>query len=839
MRRSNFNRVSFASVTLLTCLGGFLMGIGDVVSLAQTSKASDVHVRGLFQKYCFDCHGEGVAKGDFDLEKLMNSNESSDSQARWLKVWKIVRHEFMPPIGKPKPSESEHAELVNWMAESFLGANPKQPDPGRVTIRRLNRLEYDFTVQDLFETDLGAEPEYSSDIGATGPSMLRLRDRLPPDETAYGFDNIGDFLSMPPGLLDKYFQIAEYVANRVVILDGPKPREIRLQSSSLTNNVDPVSKRADQHAMLSVKDEGKYRLETYFTVGGWQEYGGAYDITIQAGRSNLLQQRIEVGGYETHRFTNELHLSAGMLDFKLSTQPKEADRGGKLQPLTLRPKLRLVGPLEPRYHEYPEGHRKLFFRGASPNSVIGRKRYAREILTRVASRAFRRPVEREVLDGLVQIALSEAQFERGISQALVAILTSPRFLFRLETQPRPDDPDRVHRLDEYALASRLSYLLWMSLPDTELTQLAARGELRKQLQAQARRMLSDPKAARFLEDFPGQWLRTRNVLMTPISTRGGAGKVDPLRASMKRETEMLFEHVIRNDLDMLELITARYSFLDKPLADFYGIFGVPTPGTHRVDIPREIPRGGLLSHASFLVGTSNPNRTSPVKRGLFVLENLLAIEPPPPPANVPALDDVDLGGGTKRTGRELLAAHRADKSCAACHAHFDPVGIALENFDVTGSWRDKEEGVPIEASEVSASGETLTGLEGARRFVVSRKSQFYRGVTEKFMTYALGRGLGPSDDPTIEAIAHKFESSGGRFSTLLGGVLESSAFQTRRGDDGTRLELTRSDIPQPPPPEKRRPPKRMPPPNVSNSSNTNRVEAPGQPPPLSSPKLTP
>jgi hypothetical protein len=409
----------------------------------------------------------------------------------------------------------------------------------------------------------------------------------------------------------------------------------------------------------------------------------------------------------------------------------------------------------------------------------------------------------------VKLALQHEQFERGIAQALTAIITSPKFLFRTETQPQPNDPKVIHPLDDYALASRLSYLLWLSLPDDELTTLAAKGELRKNLHAQLKRMIDDPKSERFFEDFPGQWLRTRNVLMTPITMKSEKD-VNPVRGAMKKETEMLFEHIARNDRDLIELITADYTFADKKLAEFYGLPTIPEKdkGFQKITLGPETKRGGLLTHSSFLLSTSNPNRTSPVKRGLFILENLLGVEVPPPPPNVPALDDVNIGDTSKMTGRALLAAHREAKSCAACHAHFDPIGIALENFDVFGKWRDTENGNKIDTTETSITGEKLTGLKDVQDLFAKNKERLYHGIAEKLFIYALGRGLEPADSITTDRMAEKLAQNGGKFSVLLHELVDSPAFLSRRGDALGTKASTKSFVPPTPPPDKRRPQKR-------------------------------
>lgn len=802
--------------TACALVAGATLAFGSMLCSASDIKAPAAPrpVMELFEKYCFDCHGDGMDKGKVALDVLMEAGPAPERHGDWLRAWKILRHEFMPPAGQEMPTPEERKALADWMASEMLGVDFSKPDPGRVTLRRLNRMEYDYSVQDLFGADLSADEEYSSDrAGAT----LQLRDRLPPDDTAFGFDNIGDFLTTSPALLEKFFDIAEFVVGRVVVFDGPKSPHQAIEDSEGSQVAE--TKRVEQRIAFEVKQAGSYQIDFQFTVGGWQEYGGAYAFTARVNDSQVVSNLMDIGGYVTHKHSAKVDLAAGRHSLTLATEPRKPDSKGQTNFLQLRPKARITGPLGPEHMTYPEAHRRIFFKGDAPADPAARRAYAREILERVATRAFRRPVDPVTLDGLVALAEDSSSFERGIAQSLTAILTSPKFLFRAETQPQPNDPKVVHPLDEYALASRLSYLLWLSLPDEELMRLAGGGELRKNLGAQVKRMLADQKSERFFEDFPGQWLRTRNVLMTSITTRFD-GPLNPVRGSMKKETEMLFEHIGRNDRDLIELITADYTFLDKKLAEFYGIEGVPDTGFHKVKLTPESKRGGILTHGSFLVASSNPNRTSPVKRGLFVLENLLAVEPPPPPPDIPALDDVNIGDTSRKTGREQLALHRESKSCAACHAHFDPIGIALENYDLIGQWRDKENGKDIDTAERTISGETVANIRDVQNLLAGQKEKFYHGATEKLLTYALGRGLEPADAQTVEAITHKVAAENGKFSTLLMAVIESPAFQMRRGDDGLSKASPRNFIPATPPPEKRRPVRRPRPPLATNTVET-------------------
>ncbi|MGE3312369.1 MAG: DUF1588 domain-containing protein [Limisphaerales bacterium] len=780
----------------LVCTAGLCLAGEPVASQRPPDAAS------LFKQYCYDCHGDGMAKGGFALDELLASADADaeGGEARWEKAWKIVLHEFMPPAKADWPSRADREAMTRWIAEKRLGVDPENPDPGRVTIRRLNRMEYEFTVSDLFGVDLVSKETFSAD----GSAEKRLRDRLPPDDTAFGFDNIGDFQSLSPALLEKYFDIAEHVVGSVISVDGPAfPVRGFGREALKTVHFEDVPGRTEQSVEFRVERAGPYRVEVQFTLGGWIDYGGTYDFTLTLNDRKLVAEPIEVGGQRTHRYSSELPLEVGEHRLMLMTAAIKADSKGKLSPLTLRPGIRLIGPMDAGSAEYSESHRRIFFDGAAPANREGREAYAREIVRRVADRAFRRPVDDSTLERLTGLAMGNANFEAGVAEALTAILVSPKFLFRAELQPRPNDPETVHPLDEYALASRLSYLLWLSLPDEQLTRLAARGMLRAGLESEVRRMLADPKAARFFEDFPGQWLRTRNILMTAISRRDG--ELNPVRASMKRETEMLFEDIARNDRDLIELVTADYTFVDRPLAKFYGLEDFEGDGFQKVRLAPDSRRGGILTHGSFLVGTSNPNRTSPVKRGLFVLENLFGTEPPPPPANVAALDDAKTTQGeTPRTVRAQLAAHREDKSCAACHAHFDPIGVVLENYDVIGKWRDEEAGEPIVANETTVTGEALGGVADLRSVFVANKARFYRCVTEKLLTYALGRGLEPSDSVTVDRVAERLVAGNGKFSTLLLGLVESPAFQMRRGDDGRSKEPPRMTLPEPPPPELRK-----------------------------------
>jgi hypothetical protein len=411
-------------------------------------------------------------------------------------------------------------------------------------------------------------------------------------------------------------------------------------------------------------------------------------------------------------------------------------------------------------------------------------------------------VDEPTLDKLVAMTLTVdkapgGSFEAGIGQALTAVLASPRFLFRAEIQPEPNNPGQVVRVDEFALASRLSYFLWSSLPDDELLTLARDNKLRANLRVQVDRMLKDDKGRRFVRNFAGQWLQTRDVETVSIDARRilrirddeAANKVfnGRVRRAMRQETEMLFGHLVRENRPLTELLQSDYTFLNETLAKFYDIPGVKGNDLRKVTLPKDSPRGSVLTHGSLLLVTSNPTRTSPVKRGLFVLDNLLGTPAPPAPPNVPPLEDTRQRSTNSLTMRETMEIHRAKPLCASCHARMDPIGLALENFNALGQFRADDRGKPIDTAGQLITGEKFTNTtQLAQILTTSRRRDFLRCATEKLLTYATGRGVEYYDGPTIEKIVGQLERDGSRARTLIYGVVESAPFQMRRGD-GDRL----------------------------------------------------
>lgn len=446
---------------------------------------------------------------------------------------------------------------------------------------------------------------------------------------------------------------------------------------------------------------------------------------------------------------------------------------------------------------YPARLRRLFPHGPPPDAEGERGEHLRRTVERLAARGFRRPVDDETLSRLVAVAesaqaLPGGSFEKGIAAAVTTVLASPRFLFRFEEEAvalAPATPGAVF-IDEYALASRLSYFLWSTMPDDELFRLAREGSLRRELPHQIDRMIHDRRSDAFVQHFVGQWLKTRDVESLPLDVRTILGLSDrkageqifsrPVRHAMRKETELLFAHVLRQGLPATALLTTRQTFLNEPLARFYGIPGVAGNEMRLVEIPPDTSRGGILTHGSFLVVTSNPTRTSPVKRGLFILENLLGTPPPPAPPNVPAIEDTASVLGKHATMRDVMERHRRDALCASCHARMDPLGLALEQYNAAGQWRTDSAAATIDTAGRLVTGESFADVRELSELIAGkRRLDFYRCLTEKMLTYGIGRGLEYFDGPAVNTIVHQVERDK-RLTTIVTGVIASVPFQMRR-----------------------------------------------------------
>ncbi len=830
---------SFLPLVALSVATPALLPAAPAASTEATPTADAValfhrNIEPLLVDYCYGCHGDGVSKGQVAFDGFDTSEALIADTRLWMAVLKNVRAGVMPPADEGhSPNPDEAKALEDWIKYRAFGIDPAQPDPGRVTLRRLNRLEYRNTIRDLMGIDFNSEVEF------------------PPDDTGHGFDNIADVLTISPLMMEKYLQAAETIVDTAVpkvglVLperiargrdflseDGRRNGEnMNVRTPARVSTTFNVTHTDTYQLKLNLEIRGSFdfdpgRARIIFSVDGverfreevvWQERKRqeyAFDESWTAGDHVLTFEVEPLPPLE--RYAGDTpppprpaptleppppapqrpppsHIPASIL----IAPPGNAGTAPQTRVVVNIVSAQVIGPKDPARWEPPENHARFFPDGPAPEEPAAREAYARKVLEHFATRAFRRPVEEARVAALVALARDVytqkgSTFEEGIGRAMMAVLGSPRFLFRIE-EPAPWRPPEVHpHIDEYALASRLSYFLWSTMPDDELFALAGRGALRTNLAAQVERMLADPKSETFVRNFVGQWLQARDIEFVPINAQAvlglprvrGGPRVEfglDLRKAMRSETEMYFAHVVREDRSVLELLDSNYTFLNEKLASHYRVPGVEGDRLRRVVLPEGSPHGGVLTHASILAVTSNPTRTSPVKRGHFILENILGTPPPPAPPDVPTLEEALSGfEGREPTLKEMLAFHASNGLCHSCHARMDPLGLALENFDAMGLWRDTEAGQPIEPAGKLITGETFADIRELKRILVNeRRLDYYRCLTEKLMTYALGRGVEPADVHTIDQIVARLEAEKGRFSALLMGIINSVPFQKQR-----------------------------------------------------------
>lgn len=793
----------------------------------------------VLEEYCYDCHAEGTKKGKVSFDEFKSHDELLGKHDLWLAVLKNVRAGLMPPEKKPHPSDEQTKVLEEWIKRDVFKIDPQNPDPGRVTIRRLNRVEYRNTIRDLMGFD------------------FKVEDELPPDDTGYGFDNIGDVLSISPLLLEKYMQAAETIVAGAVPRVSKVVAQQIIPGSAFTNLVGArangrLSFYEEANVVHTFKAEqpGSYRIALEFEVSGQFDFDpGQCRVYFKIDDDLAWDREFKWQNNKKFRYEFEQTWPAGERKMALEIYPL-VPAAQKKNALDLRfVSVRVEGPLEKEYWGRPKNFERFFTKDV-PERPDARREYAREILSRFATNAFRRPVNEQTLDRLVAMCeTTYAQpgrcFEDGIAQAMVPVLASPRFLFRVEETEPGNAANTYPFVDGYALASRLSYFLWSTMPDEELLALARRGELRQNLASQVKRMLTDGRSTALISNFVGQWLQVRDVDGIDINARavlardGGAERemrlsrqrLEELRAktqltpeedrereqivegfrrrfrnrpnveldgdlrrALRQETEMAFAYLVHEDRNVLELLDCNYTFLNERLAKHYGLTDLPDMPIvlgnemRRVTLPANNPRGGILTHGSVLVVTSNPTRTSPVKRGLFVLDNILGTRPPPPPPDIPNLEDSEKEFGDREpTLRETLAVHRRNALCSSCHNRMDPLGLALENFNALGMWREKERGQPIEASGKLITGEEFHDVREVKHILATKHYRdFYQCLTEKLLTYALGRGPEYYDVHTVDQIVERLEKENGRFSALLMGIIDSAPFQKRRNSNSGR-----------------------------------------------------
>ncbi len=752
-------------------------------------------IKPILSEYCYDCHGDGADKGGITLDAFQNSDELLNSEL-WLKVLKNVRAGIMPPPKKAQPAQEEKAELERWIKTAVFKSDPLDPDPGRVVVRRLNRVEYRNTIRDLMGIDFDTDQEF------------------PADDSGNGFDNMASVLTISPMLMEKYLDAARKIVSRAVPTVSGVPAQRSLDGRSFVdekNRSGPLTLSYYRSAAVSnsfrVNHAGGYEIVLNLATserGGNQFDYNSCIVTFAIDGEEVLRREFAREGNKPFVFKFNREWNPGMHAFSLtltpqSDEPPARNLGIRLNSVVVR------GPFVESLFVKPPNYDRFFPRPV-PSELSQRRAYAAEILRGFAERACRRPVDDTTVERLVSLAervyqVPEQTFESGISHAMTAVLASPRFLFREERIAPGSEREKHPWLDDFSLASRLSYFLWSTMPDDELFRLARKGTLRTNLHSQLKRMLTDRRSEEFIRNFGGQWLQTRDIDNVQINARDvrireSGNKNDDsrmdfdggLRNAMRQETERYFEYVVRNDRSVLELIESDYTFLNERLAKHYGLEELNVRGSElrRVSLPKGSPRGGVLTHGSVLAVTSNPTRTSPVKRGLFVLENILGTPPPPPPPNIPALED-SANPTNQLTLRETLEIHRQNPACSSCHNRMDPIGLAFENFNAMGMFRTNELNQPIAVEGRLVSGETFESVQELKHILATRHAhRFYETLAEKLLMYALGRGLEAPDITTVDSIAERLEKSGGRFSAALVGVIDSPAFQKTRNPDPVR-----------------------------------------------------
>lgn len=749
----------------------------DAMDATEREKEFQNLIRPILQKACIDCHSGAEADAGLSLQHFQTFKSILKERRTWEKVIQKVQIGDMPPKDAPPLSNDDRKKLVEWINGAIQDIDcGKTPNPGLVTLRRLNRAEYRNTVRDLVGID------------------YKTADDFPGDDVGYGFDNIGDVLTLPPLLMEKYLTAAEEISRQAIQAPDPSPAfeaSYRGTQLSHTGGVNKVESRLDFYsrgtATMSEQAPwaGNYVLEV--TVGGSKAGNELAKMLISLDDKKVKEVTVPGTLKEPTTLTIPIKMKAGKrtISFEFTNDYYVEAKDGK--PAEDRNLYLFDAKLTSRKapERFPADklsplHKAIVI--AEPSATVKVEDAARKVLQPLASRAFRRPVTKEELDRLCAMVASNVEdgesYEGALQLALQTLLVSPHFLFKIE-QPTLAIAGSFPKLNEFELATRLSYFLWSTMPDDRLFQLALRKELSKPevMSAEVKRMIEDRRSNEFVENFAGQWLTLRKLDHFEPNSKMFPVWNDQIRGLLRRETYTFFAGVMREDLSILTLIDGDFTYLNEELASFYGIPGVKGANFQKVSLKGQ-PRMGLLTHGSILAVTSNPTRTSPVKRGKFILDNLVGLPPPPAPPNVPELEKSELTG----TLRERMEQHRVNPACAGCHKLMDPLGFALENYDAIGRWRTMEGSKKIDASGELPNGKTVKNAgELIRHLRQENADAFARCLTEKMMTFALGRGLEYYDRCAVDKIVATLKKDQYRFSTLVTEIVLSDPFQ-RRGE---------------------------------------------------------
>jgi hypothetical protein len=776
-------------------------GIDSVLAAPVVSDvvASESFVN-LIEQHCVDCHDGETKSGKLDLENILRQDISSNTRI-WEKVLRKIDARQMPPIGESRPSDAEYSALTKRLNDQLNVISIERPSAGRTdTFRRLNRTEYQNAIRDLLALDIDAAS------------------LLPADESSHGFDHItvGD---LPPALLTRYVGAAQKISRLAVGTPRHRPdgKTYRIKPDvTQENHVPglPLGTRGGGFVQHTFPRDGEYEIQIRLTRDRNDEVeglNGTHQLEVLLDRDLVAQFEIVRPAKKVANHFDDTKLNAR---FKVKAGPRDLGvtfirNGGSLeeterQPLNVHfnlhrhPRLSpavfqvsITGPFNNHKGATPAGDvsktetpsRQRIF-SALPTSVNKEDVAAKKIVANLAKSAYRRSLtDADLIRPMEFFRSSSSQFgfEAGIEAAISAILTSPHFLFKIERDPKLTivDEGKPFSISDFELASRLSFFLWSSIPDQELLAVAEKGELRDDgvVEAQVKRMLADEKATSLANNFASQWLHLRNLASKTPDGRLYPDFDENLRLAMRRETELHFQNLVENDRSVLELIKTDHTYLNERLAKHYGVPHIYGSRFRRVDLSKQSQRGGLLRHGSILTVTSYATRTSPVIRGNWILENILGSPAPPPPDDVPSLDAGVVSADL--SVRERLARHRADKACASCHNLMDPVGFSLEHFDAVGRWRDLELGKPVDASGGLPDGSVFNGVLGLETAILKRPEVFVGTMTEKLMTFGLGRGVEHFDGPAIRRVVQEAKKEDYRFSSIVLGIVRSVPFQMR------------------------------------------------------------
>jgi uncharacterized protein DUF1592/uncharacterized protein DUF1588/uncharacterized protein DUF1587/uncharacterized protein DUF1585/uncharacterized protein DUF1595/cytochrome c len=782
---------------------------------AESGPMNAAEFKPVIQRYCLTCHNQQAKAPGLTLDTADLARPSANADI-WEKAIRALRNRTMPPPGSPRPDEATFDRLAESLERSIDAAASAHPNPGHIpSLHRLNRAEYVNAIRDLLAIDVDEQ-------------------QLPPDDSGFGFDNIADVLSVSPMLMERYLSAASKIS-RVAVGDPS------IKPTFETFNVGKYVRQDERLSeSLPFASRGGLVIHHYFPVDADYVakifFDRIYDNSRVRGLGELNQLEVRLNGVkiqdltigvaaptqanddpalpseETLRGVNidglevRFTAKAGPADLAVSFVKKAAETEGMLRPAYAITSyeyaadiagpagirtVELRGPYDVKGSGNSPSRQRLFV--CRPSNTRSEDACARQIFSTFTRRAYRRPVSDIDLQPLIDSfkeRRAQGAFDGGIAAAVRLVLVSPDFLFRIEQNPNAAKPGVPYRISDVELASRLSFFLWSSIPDDQLLDAAVKGQLSKPdvLTQQVKRMLNDPRASALVKNFAGQWLYLRNIRLSAVDPSVFPDFDDNLRAALARELELFLDSQVREDHGIPELLTADYTFLNERLAKHYGIPAVYGDHFRRVTLTDDY-RKGLLGKGGLLMVTSYPNRTSPVKRGKFLLESLLGTPPPPAPPDVPALNEV-AARDKPRTMRERMETHRVNPGCASCHRLMDPLGFALDNFDAVGRWRTNDGGVPIDASGVLADGTAVDGPATLGAALLSHRERFAQTVCEKLLTYALGRGVDWYDGPAVRQIVRRAALSEYRWSAIILGIVRSAAFQTRMPPETSAPRLT-------------------------------------------------